>query len=91
MIASASPATGNPDATVATAAARATATKFEALVMGEMLKSMRSAKLDEGTFESDAEGHWAEMRDQQFAQSLPNATRSASPPTSKAPPNERPA
>ncbi len=70
MIASVSIATGNPDAKVATTAARATATKFEALVMGEMLKSMRSAKLDEGAFDSDAEGHWAELSDQQFAQIL---------------------
>jgi len=74
MIAPICTAPGNPDAKAATAArstaARSTATKFEALVMGEMLKSMRSAKLDDGAFASDAEGHWAEMRDQQLAQIL---------------------
>lgn len=57
-------------ASAATAAAARVATRFEALVMGEMLKSMRAAKLDDAAFDSDSEGHWTELRDQQFAQML---------------------
>lgn len=68
------PATPSPAtpaaAPTASATARATATKFEALIVGEMLKAMRSAKIDSGLFDSDAEGHWSQMRDQQFAQAL---------------------
>lgn len=74
MIASVPTIATNPGASEATPVARATAIKFEALVMAEMLKSMRAAKLDDGAFDSDAEGHWAEMRDQQFSQILAERT-----------------
>lgn len=46
------------------------ATKFEGLVMAEMLAAMRAAKLDKGLFEGEAEGNWRRMSDQMLAESL---------------------
>lgn len=69
--------TGLPPAPIrpepASPAARA-ATKFEALIVGEMLKAMRTAKLNDGAFDSEGENHWTGMRDQQFAQALAERT-----------------
>jgi len=52
------------------AAAKATAAKFEGLFVREMFKSMRAAKLDDGLLDTQADTHWADMRDQMFADTL---------------------
>jgi flagellar protein FlgJ len=44
--------------------------RFEAIFTGMMLKSMRSAKLGEGLFDSKATEQFRDMQDQQLAQSM---------------------
>ncbi|UZK65310.1 rod-binding protein [Sphingomonas sp. M1-B02] len=44
--------------------------RFEAIFVGMMLKSMRSAKLGDGLFDSKATEQFRDMQDQQLAQSM---------------------
>jgi flagellar protein FlgJ len=44
--------------------------RFEAIFVNMMLKSMRSAKLSEGLFESKAQDQFRDMQDAQLAQSM---------------------
>jgi peptidoglycan hydrolase FlgJ len=44
--------------------------RFEAIFIGMMLKSMRSAKLSDGLFESKAQDQFRDMQDTQLAQSM---------------------
>jgi peptidoglycan hydrolase FlgJ len=44
--------------------------RFEAIFTGMMLKSMRSAKLGDGLFDSKASAQFRDMQDQQLAQAM---------------------
>ena len=44
--------------------------RFEAIFVGMMLKSMRTASLGEGLFDSKASQQFRDMQDQQLAQSM---------------------
>jgi len=44
--------------------------RFEAIFTGMMLKSMRSAKLGDGLFDSKASEQFRDMQDQQLAQAM---------------------
>lgn len=44
--------------------------RFEAIFVGMMLKSMRTASLGEGLFDSKASAQFRDMQDQQLAQSM---------------------
>lgn len=44
--------------------------RFEAIFVGMMLKSMRTASLGEGLFDSKASEQFRDMQDQQLAQSM---------------------
>ena len=44
--------------------------RFEAIFVGMMLKSMRSAKLGDGLFDSKATEQFRDMQDQQFAKAM---------------------
>jgi flagellar protein FlgJ len=44
--------------------------RFEAIFTGMMLKSMRSAKLGDGLFDSKASDQFRDMQDQQLAQAM---------------------
>ena len=44
--------------------------KFESIFTGMMLKSMRSAKLGDGLFDSKASEQFRDMQDQQLAQAM---------------------
>ena len=44
--------------------------RFEAIFVGMMLKSMRSARLSEGLFDSKAQDQFRDMQDQQLAQTM---------------------
>jgi flagellar protein FlgJ len=44
--------------------------RFEAIFVGMMLKSMRSASLGEGLFDSKATAQFRDMQDQQLAQTM---------------------
>jgi peptidoglycan hydrolase FlgJ len=44
--------------------------RFEAIFVNMMLKSMRSAKLSEGLFDSQAQEQFRDMQDQKLAQSM---------------------
>jgi len=44
--------------------------RFEAIFVGMMLKSMRTASLGEGLFDSKAGQQFRDMQDQQLAQSM---------------------
>jgi peptidoglycan hydrolase FlgJ len=44
--------------------------RFEAIFTGMMLKSMRSAKLGDGLFDSKATAQFRDMQDQQLAQAM---------------------
>jgi flagellar protein FlgJ len=46
--------------------------RFEAIFTGMMLKSMRSAKLGDGLFDSKASEQFRDMQDQQLAQAMAN-------------------
>jgi peptidoglycan hydrolase FlgJ len=52
----------------------AAGTRFEAIFTGMMLKSMRSARLSDGLFESKALDQFRDMQDQQLAQSMATHT-----------------
>lgn len=59
-----------PSSSQSASASNSTAAKFEGLFMREMLKSMRAAKLDDGLLDTEADQHWADLRDQRFADTL---------------------
>jgi flagellar protein FlgJ len=44
--------------------------RFEAIFVGMMLKSMRTAKLGDGLFDSQAQEQFRDMQDQQLAQTM---------------------
>jgi flagellar protein FlgJ len=44
--------------------------RFEAIFVGMMLKSMRSAKLGDGLFDNKAQEQFRDMQDQQLAQAM---------------------
>jgi len=44
--------------------------RFEAIFVGMMLKSMRTAKLGDGLFDSKASDQFRDMQDQQLSQSM---------------------
>ena len=44
--------------------------QFEAVFIGMMVKSMRSAKLSDGLFDDSASSQFRDMQDQQFAQAM---------------------
>jgi flagellar protein FlgJ len=44
--------------------------RFEAIFVGMMLKSMRTAKLGDGLFDSKAQEQFRDMQDQQLSQSM---------------------
>jgi flagellar protein FlgJ len=48
----------------------AAGTRFEAIFVNMMLKSMRSARLSEGLFDSQALDQFRDMQDQKLAQSM---------------------
>ena len=68
---SSTPAAGSDGSRLATRAnLDAAGQRFEAIFTGLMLKSMRSAKLAEGLFESKALDQFRDTQDQQLAQTM---------------------